>query len=169
MKSSISSLPPVILVDDVPDDLYLLSDRLRRANVSNPILTFDRASDAMAFLNASLLGSFDPTLTAPCILITDVKMPGLDGFQLTGWVRARSEFRSVPVILLSDGSDPRETARAAKLGAAGYFPKFPRGEALAGIIARVSRTPLPRSSPESPAVSARKVDTLEFAQPALPV
>lgn len=131
-------LPPVVLVDDDPDDLFVLSDRLRRASVINPLVAFDKASDAIGFLKAAL----DPhseVAMAPCIVITDLKMPGLDGFQFTGWVRAQPELAQVPIVALSSESDPRDAARALRLGANAWYPKFPRAEALVALIARASK------------------------------
>ena len=141
MKPHSSSLPPVVIVDDEQDDLFLLSDRLRRANVQNPLLTFQKASDAVEFLkNAFLAPDLERRPEPPCVVITDVKMPGLDGFQLTGWIRAHAELAKVPVVVLSGANDPKDNARALNLGANAYFQKFPRAETLAAIIARASRT-----------------------------
>jgi CheY-like chemotaxis protein len=163
VKSPTPQLPPVVLVDDDHDDLFLLSDRLRRANVPNPLVTFDKASDAMGFLKVAI-ESTDGIGSAPCVVITDVKMPGLDGFQLTGWIRAQPQFVNVPVVILSGANDPRDTARASKLGATAYYAKFPRGEALAAIIARASRPLTTERSPQPRSPTSGSADILGSAR-----
>jgi two-component system response regulator len=129
----------VVLVDDEHNDLFLLADRLRRANVPNPLITFGKATDAIGFLNSAFINGGKPSGQPPCLVITDIRMPVLDGFQLTGWIRAHRELAHVPVVVLSGIHDPRELGRALKLGASACFPKFPRAETLAAIVNRATR------------------------------
>ncbi len=59
----------------------------------------------------------------PDLIISDVNMPFLDGFELLSLLRAEAQTASIPVILLSGLSDGDTMARAVELGAADYLTK----------------------------------------------
>jgi signal transduction histidine kinase len=73
----------------------------------------------------------------PSLVISDVMMPGLDGFGLIRELRREDRTRDVPVILLSARADPDSTLRALELGADDYIIK-PFG--AAELLARVGAT-----------------------------
>jgi DNA-binding response OmpR family regulator len=58
-----------------------------------------------------------------CALVTDLHMPGLDGFELIEKIRSDSRFARLPIIVLSGCTDPRTPARVAALGASAFFEK----------------------------------------------
>jgi CheY-like chemotaxis protein len=127
------ALPAIVIVDDDPNDIYLLCDRLRRAGVSNPVKTFGRADEAMAFLKGEIADRHGVKLA--CFLFTDLKMPGYDGLALANWVRAHPQLREIPIAIISGGDEPRDRAKAGKLGAS-YFTKFPPRSALLALVAQ---------------------------------
>jgi CheY-like chemotaxis protein len=49
----------------------------------------------------------------PHVVITDVEMPGMDGFELTRWVRANPQSAHLPVIMITGADDRQEAATAA--------------------------------------------------------
>ena len=59
----------------------------------------------------------------PDLIVSDVNMPFLDGFELLSLLRADAETASIPVILLSGRSDGDTMARAVELGAADFLTK----------------------------------------------
>lgn len=68
------------------------------------------------------------------IVITDIVMPFVDGFELIARIRADERWRRVPVIVLSAHSADQEIIRALKLGANDYVTKpFNAGVLLARI------------------------------------
>jgi two-component system, response regulator len=126
-----STLPPVVIVDDDPNDRYLLCDRLRRAGISNPLKTFERADEAMAFLKDEI--ATGNAIKPACFLFTDLKMPGYDGLALASWVRAHEQLREIPIAIISGGDEPKDRAKAGKLGAS-YYTKFPPRDALIALV-----------------------------------
>lgn len=59
----------------------------------------------------------------PDLIVTDVNMPFLDGFELLSLLRADAETAAIPVILLSGRSDGDTMAKAVQLGAADFLIK----------------------------------------------
>ncbi len=59
----------------------------------------------------------------PDVILLDVMMPGMDGYQVCQWVRSNPAVRHVPVIMLSGKADPESVARGMEVGADEYLSK----------------------------------------------
>lgn len=59
----------------------------------------------------------------PAAIITDINMPRLDGFGFIDAVRAREEYRSIPILVLTTESADEMKARARDAGATGWIVK----------------------------------------------
>ena len=122
----VSHLERILLADDNADMreyvARLLGQRYRVATVAN-------GSDA---LRAAIS---EP----PDLILSDVMMPGLDGFKLLGELRARRETATIPVILLSARAGEESRAEGLGAGADDYLIKpFTARELLARIGAHLS-------------------------------
>jgi CheY-like chemotaxis protein len=71
----------------------------------------------------------------PDLVLTDVMMPGLDGFQLAEALRADERTRQIPLIFLSSEAGPTNAERAHELGALAYLTKPFDPPALASLVA----------------------------------
>ena len=71
----------------------------------------------------------------PDLVVTDVIMPGLDGFQLAKALRSDERTRQIPVIFLSSETGPANAERAHELGALAYVTKPFDPPALASLVA----------------------------------
>ena len=77
----------------------------------------------------------------PDLIVSDVNMPFLDGFQLLALLRADAETAAIPVILLSGRSDGDTMTKAVELGAADFLTKpVTRDQLLESIEACLSRS-----------------------------
>ena len=72
----------------------------------------------------------------PDLVLTDVKMPGLDGFQLAERLRRHEQTRRIPVIFLSGELGSGNAERARALGAQAYLTKPFDPRRLAALVAR---------------------------------
>jgi DNA-binding response OmpR family regulator len=76
----------------------------------------------------------------PDLVISDVNMPYLDGFELLSLLRSDESTASIPVILLSGRSDGDTMAKAVELGAADYLTKpVTRDQLLESVEACLER------------------------------
>ncbi len=74
----------------------------------------------------------------PHVIITDINMPRMDGFQFIEAVRAVSVFRHIPIICLTTETDEEKKNRARALGATGWIAKPFNAEKLVWAIRRVT-------------------------------
>lgn len=114
--------PVIAIVDDDQAMREALFDLLQVAGFS--ARAFDSAA---AFLSDFARSSVD-------LLITDVRMPGIDGLQLQQRLSALAPF--LPVIFVTGSSDPDTRGRALAAGAFAYLNKPVGDEALLGALRR---------------------------------
>jgi len=73
----------------------------------------------------------------PDLLITDINMPKMDGFELIEAVRQVPEFKGVPILVLSTEFSDEKKARAREAGATGWITKPFEATKLGAAICRV--------------------------------
>lgn len=126
-----TTLFPVVLVDDNPDDLFVLRQRLLRGGVENPLLSFEDGEEAMSHLKRMIAAGEGPL---PGLMLLDLRMPRCGGFEVLKWVRAQPALARLQVAIVSTSSLPEDAARARQLGAVRFLGKYPSPEALAELV-----------------------------------
>jgi two-component system response regulator len=130
-------LRPILITDDEADDAFLLEHRLRKAGVLNPILIFRDGDQLLQYFAET---SQTPE-AKPLLLLLDLKMPMLDGFDVLAAVRAQARLRGLPVTVITSSTRPVDRDRALGAGADEFLEKFPSDLELAGVVERASRHP----------------------------
>ncbi len=101
----------ILIVDDNPVNL-----KLARVLLTTSGYNVHTATDAEHALD--LLNTLRPQL-----ILMDIQLPGMDGLTLTRQLKARSEFRDVPIIALTAYAMKGDDERAIASGCAGYISK----------------------------------------------
>ncbi|MCR9159879.1 MAG: response regulator [Nannocystaceae bacterium] len=111
---------PIAVVDDSASDRFILRRVLSKTSLPNDVIEFD---DGPAFLD--YLGRVERSeAEAPALLLTDINMPKLNGFELVSKIREQAAFESVPLIVLVTSSEATEDIERAKdVGADSFIPK----------------------------------------------
>jgi sigma-B regulation protein RsbU (phosphoserine phosphatase) len=102
----------LLLVDDNEDNRYTLSRRLRREGYEN----LTTANDGQQALDLLQSRPFD-------LVLLDVMMPGLNGYDVHERMRADIRLRHIPVIMISALDETGSVIRCVELGAEDYLPK----------------------------------------------
>lgn len=71
------------------------------------------------------------------MVISDLVMPEMDGFELTEALRNTPEYRRLPVVIISTHDDAKYIFRALHLGADDYIIKPPSAEMVKTVLARI--------------------------------
>ena len=110
-----TSLRPIILVEDNPDDERLTIRALRRGNIVNEILVARNGEEALAMvLNANPL---------PSVVLLDLKLPKVDGLEVLRQIRAHERTHKLPVVVLTSSSEEGDIVDSYDLGANSYVRK----------------------------------------------
>jgi CheY-like chemotaxis protein len=71
------------------------------------------------------------------LVITDLVMPEMDGFELTEAIKNDPDLRSTPVVIISTHADSKYIFRALRLGADDYLTKPPTAEMVNTVLTRI--------------------------------
>jgi CheY-like chemotaxis protein len=59
----------------------------------------------------------------PALVVLDLKMPRMNGFDVLGWLAEQPDFKEIPAVVLSSSADELDMKKARQLGAREYFVK----------------------------------------------
>ncbi len=71
------------------------------------------------------------------LVITDLVMPEMDGFELTEAIKNNPKLRNIPVVIISTHADSKYIFRALRLGADDYLTKPPTAEMVNAVLTRI--------------------------------
>ena len=109
----------ILLVEDDPGHARLVEKNLRRAAIANPIVTLGDGQQAVDYL----FGDGERPGASPLLVLLDLNLPGLDGYQVLERIKADERTRRIPVIVLTTTDDAREVTRCYELGCGVYITK----------------------------------------------
>jgi CheY-like chemotaxis protein len=104
-------MPKILIVDDEPENIELLSRRLVRRGYT--IVSATNADDALSMAATEL----------PEVILMDIKMPVVDGFEATRRLKADTRTQAIPVIALTAHAMQEDRDKAVAAGANDYETK----------------------------------------------
>jgi CheY-like chemotaxis protein len=123
----------ILLVEDDPGHAVLIEKNLRRGGIANTLVTVDDGQKAVDFL-LKRDGHKDGANPTPLVILLDLNMPSLDGFQVLKIIKTDERTRQIPVIMLSTTDNPAEVAKCYELGCNVYITKPVEYEAFSKAI-----------------------------------
>ncbi len=112
----------ILLVEDDPGHARLVEKNLRRSNLANEIITANNGQQALDYLfgEGEYANSDHPS---PLLVLLDLNLPVLDGYQVLKRIKADTRTKHIPVIVLTTTDDAREVSRCYDLGCSVYVTK----------------------------------------------
>jgi CheY-like chemotaxis protein len=117
------ALLPILAAEDEESDRFILSLAFERAELANPLITVNDGQEAVDYLAGGAPFGDRVVYPLPALLILDVKMPRMSGFDVLAWLATRSEFKDLPAVMLSSSADDSDIRQAQEKGARDYFVK----------------------------------------------
>jgi CheY-like chemotaxis protein len=141
---------PILVVEDNPDDLFAVQRALRKAKIENPVEVVTDGQSAIEYLEGTGIYADREAHPIPVLVLLDLKLPRVDGFEVLSWIRAQPALDDVVVVMLTSSDEDRDHRRAYSLGARSYLVKPPTAEALLQLTASLAS--LWGRSPDQPTV-----------------
>lgn len=113
----------ILLVEDREDDVLLVKRAFERSAFSNPFQVVRDGEEAMHYLAGEGRYSNRTEYPLPELILVDLKMPKVDGFELVRWIRRQTGFAKIPVVVLTSSDAIRDVNRAYTLGANSFLVK----------------------------------------------
>jgi len=114
----LESMTKILLVDDDKSLLRMARVRLKR---HYEVITASRGEDALRIIDGGL---------APDIVLLDIDMPGMDGFEAFSSMKERQALEYVPIVFLTALTSEESKVKGLKMGAADYLTKPFEGEVM---------------------------------------
>ena len=114
---------PILLVENNQDDALLVLRAFQRAGVSRPIQIVTSGMDALAYLQGAHPYDDREKYPLPALVLLDIRMPGMDGFEVLRWIRGRFEFAQLCVVMLTNSDHISDANQAYRLGADSFLVK----------------------------------------------
>jgi len=113
----------ILLIEDRDDDVLLVRKALEKAELPNPVYVVKDGEEAIAYLSGEPPYSTRSNHPLPDLILLDLKMPKVDGFEVMTWIRNQSGIRAIPLVVLTSSEDLRDVNRAYALGAISFLVK----------------------------------------------
>jgi CheY-like chemotaxis protein len=112
----------ILLVEDDAGHARLIEKNLRRSNITNEIITVSDGQQALDYLFGAgqCVGG---ECASPLLVLLDLNLPVLDGYQVLERMKADERTRRIPVVVLTTTDDTREVSRCYDLGCNVYVTK----------------------------------------------
>ncbi len=117
-----STLKPILLVEDSADDQTLIQRSLKKSKITNPIVVANDGVEALDLLFGTGARADEGPLR-PSVVLLDVKMPRLDGLDVLELIRKNPATRRIPVVILTSSDEEQDMLRSYDLGANSYVRK----------------------------------------------
>jgi CheY-like chemotaxis protein len=114
---------PVLLVEDNPNDEYLIIKALREINQAIDIIVAHDGVEALDYLYSEGPGADSFRNEVPLIVFLDLKLPRVDGLEVLKMIREHERTKILPVVILTSSLEPRDLVKSYSLSANSYVFK----------------------------------------------
>jgi CheY-like chemotaxis protein len=113
----------ILVAEDEESDAFILKTAFRKAAVPCRVIIVRDGQEAVDYLLGEGNYANRSAHSLPALIVLDLKMPRMNGFDVLAWLAAHPELKRIPAIVLSSSSDETDIQKARKLGACEYFVK----------------------------------------------
>lgn len=120
MMSSSPSSVPIFILEDNEIDREIALRSFKKADIHNPVYF---ASDGIEALSMLKPGNTTTPIPQPCLIITDLNLPRMDGITFIETLRKDKSLKQNITFILSTSDRPVDIERSFALNISGYFLK----------------------------------------------
>src|SRR5438067_1339022 len=129
--------PLVLVAEDEESDALILRHAFQKAGLANPLVVVQDGQEAIDYLSGSSPYQDRAKHPLPALLLLDLKMPRMSGFDVLGWIATRPDLKHLPVVVLSSSSADADIQKAHQMGARDFLVKPHDFTHYIGIIHRL--------------------------------
>lgn len=126
----------ILLVDDDPNDRLLIERAFQKAGLKDVLKTVPGGAEAIDYLRGLGRYADRDRHPLPFLVLLDLKMPSVGGFEVLQWVRSQANLKRVLVVVLTSSNLQTDVDRAYELGANSYLVKPVEFDEMVSMIRR---------------------------------
>lgn len=113
----------ILLVEDNPDDEALAIRALKRHHIGNEIVVAHDGVEAIDYLFGTGMYAGRDVSLKPTVVLLDLKLPRIDGFEVLRRIRENEATRLLPVVVLTTSNEEQDLLNSYSLGCNSYIRK----------------------------------------------
>jgi len=113
----------ILIVDDDENDIFFAKRAFTEINVHCTFQVLKNGQEAVDYLSGQGPYADRQKFPLPMMILMDLKMPVMDGFQVLEWLRSRPGIKVIPTLVFSSSDIPSDITRAYELGANSFMTK----------------------------------------------
>lgn len=114
---------PILAAEDEESDRMILELAFQRAELRHPLAIVRDGEEVVDYLSGKGPYADRSAHPLPALVILDLKMPRMSGFDVLSWLSTQRELKEIPAVVLSSSAAESDMAKAWKLGMREYFVK----------------------------------------------
>src|SRR5882672_8680094 len=129
---------PILVVDDSEDDVFFLCRAFEKAGLKHPIIHVSDGEEAVDYLSGENGFTDRSRYPLPSLMLLDIKMPKLNGFDVLEWLLTRKDFKELLVVMFSSSFQGEDVEKARVLGATDYLTKPTGSEGFDQVVQTIA-------------------------------
>ncbi len=114
---------PILLAEDDENDIFLMGRAFDRVGIHNPLFVVHNGQEAIDYLAGNGAYADRQKHPLPGLLLLDLKMPWMDGFDVLAWLRKHPQFNTLPVVVLTSSKLQADIDKSREMGVYDYRVK----------------------------------------------
>lgn len=127
----------ILLIEDNIDDVELSLMALREGGIDYKIKVLRDGMEALEYLFAPD-GKTDKLQRMPVLILLDLKLPKVDGFQVLKRIKSHPEAKVIPVVIMTSSDEGRDRERSYRMGTNSYIKKPVDFDQFVGALRQIS-------------------------------
>ena len=113
----------LLVIEDSDEDFAALVRMIKKVKISNPVYRCEDGESALDFLyhEGEYLNEIDSP--RPSLIVLDLNLPGTDGREVLAAVKQDQNLKTIPVVIFSTSSNPKDVDVCYEYGVSGYIVK----------------------------------------------
>lgn len=132
-----NNLAQILLVEDNRMDVELTLDAFNEAKMLNTIHVAPNGQDALDYLFGRGKYADRGAYPLPSLILLDLKLPGIDGFEVLRQIKLTPMLKRLPVVILTSSREEGDRALSYDIGANSYLVKPVSFEGFLGVVRQI--------------------------------
>ena len=124
----------VLYIENDENDVLFMHRAFKMAGLEGCLRTLPDGRAAQLYLIGEAPFTDRTVYPFPGLLLMDVNLPAISGFELLGWTRQQPQLRELPAVIFSSSARHEEIQRALELGAQDYLQKPRSGSQFVEVV-----------------------------------
>lgn len=116
-------MQPLLMIEDSDEDFEAFRRIIRHLPIAKQVYRCSTGDDALDFLYQTGEYANSAIVQRPGIVLLDLNLPGTDGREVLGQIKQDNTLKSIPVVVFTTSSNPRDIEACYQYGANGYIIK----------------------------------------------